>query len=628
MRSRRGQSGDSRRAERVHRSELGDRSDRRDSTRSSRRTERDSAASDRRDTAGSSRRSESTGRFNRRDQRSRDGARARGNRRRPTVQVPADLDHRIATDPLFDVVSLNGESWIEPYTGQAIPIKQDRIHTAKLFFTRSTSWRDREPLPIMQLVYLRWRHDLLSLLPREPRLRIFDKAGRGWLNPYTGNFHPEVRREKGKIRLPTIGAMAKVLTQAMPGAVGEMLTREALAGSVQRVKLEEAAVAQGDSVVINNPLLEADLERAQAVQTHMLAAMPQLDGYQFGVHYEAHSKVSGDFYEIMTMRDGRTLMVIGDVSGHGVQAALVVATALKSLRMLARDLEQLPDLLAALNDELNDDLLPGQFITVFAALLDPIRSHLQVLLAGHHPAMIANPDAPQMLRRVGKPGMALGLVAGKAFRASLHLDEVLLAEGDILLQCTDGLIEAINEDEVEFGIARIAGSLLSASDLQMDALVRQVAKDVTDFCNQDLEDDLTVLAFRREYSNESQLDSGELDYDFGRHSTMLDSDLTPSPSSIIATSSPNQAQILESGSIPNEIPAASIAHSVAKSEPSDDTPQPTPFITAGDDQPGPMSEDQWYESLHVPGMDPNDIKIADSTGEICIDIDIEEDEKG
>jgi phosphoserine phosphatase RsbU/P len=236
------------------------------------------------------------------------------------------------------------------------------------------------------------------------------------------------------------------------------------------------------------------MEKARNVQQNMLVDLPAIDGFELAVHFSPQAGVSGDFYDVLNLRSERVLFVVGDVSGHGMQAALVVATALKTLRFLARSASNLLGLLTMFNDEIRPDLLPGQFITLFAAELDPTSGNLTCIRAGHHAAVLANVDGEVMLRKVGRQGMAIGLAPGQLFAGSMHAEVVRLQPGDVLVQYTDGLTEASNDKNVEFGDARLYASIFNHLDGSLQELVDKIAGDVIKHVHGKMDDDLTIFA--------------------------------------------------------------------------------------------------------------------------------------
>ncbi|MCS6971171.1 MAG: serine/threonine-protein phosphatase [Planctomycetes bacterium] len=412
-------------------------------------------------------------------------------------QLPQDLLRRIDSDPLFQVTTSDGQQWINPYTGQPVPMSREgRTATARQHLADTGCWRDAAPLPLEQLETERWRLDLMRLMPHEPRLRIFLKDQRGWINPYNGGVVPGIERPDGKVTPRTVWQIAKHLAACPEARTGRMLEMPEL---LARARAHGAAHAQQETSLYQRqpPESEAarDLAQAQAVQQHMLADLPRPPGYELAVHLSPHAGVAGDFYEASTLSDGRLFLALGDVSGHGMQAALIVATAIKTLRFVARSTADLHELVARFNDEIKPDLVPGQFITLFAAVLDIPSRTLQCVRAGHQPAILMNLAREDVVRRIGIGGMAIGLASGATFRAALRLSTVQLLPGDVLVQCTDGALEAMNEAGVEFGEARYLASILHHYELSAQELVDGIAADVRSHAQgKGVSDDLTVLA--------------------------------------------------------------------------------------------------------------------------------------
>ena len=264
---------------------------------------------------------------------------------------------------------------------------------------------------------------------------------------------------------------------------------EIISGDPQRLL---ASLARGQSLMDSD-----DISRAQGLQARMLERIPSLAGYDIAVRYTAISGVGGDFYDIGPLSDGRVLITIGDVSGHGVQGALVVAMALKTLRLLRATIADPVELLLRFNDEVRPDLLPGQFMTLFLATLNPATGQVQVLLAGHHPGFLISQDA--VVTRVGSPGLVVGMLPREQVQATLTLRDVVMAPGAMLFQCTDGLLEAHRPDsEEEFGHERLSTALARSGQATKAATVLDaVEAELKLFTSGHLDDDLTLLALLR-----------------------------------------------------------------------------------------------------------------------------------
>jgi serine phosphatase RsbU (regulator of sigma subunit) len=421
--------------------------------------------------------------------------------RRP---LPSDLLRRLEIDPLFQVMTGDNQ-WIDPFSGEAVAATQGRIEAARTHFVESGSWRDREPMPIQQLYIIRWRIDLMRLLPVEPRLRIFGRDGR-WLNPFTGDLVGDIVREEGKITSHTITAMARILSTCEEALNGRLLDSQTLSGKIQQV-----GVSRHDSPTQANQVLSSDMAKARNVQQNMLVDIPTVEGYDCAVHFKPHSGVSGDFYEVITLKNGHVLFVLGDVSGHGMQAALVVATALKTLRFLARQTSNTTSLLVQFNDEIKPDLLPGQFITLFSAELDPVSGSLTCIRAGHHAGILLSMNGDTILRKVGKSGMAIGLAMGPIFAGSIHSEVVHLQPGDVLLQYTDGLTEGMNADGVEFGERQLYATMFNHVEKPGQEMVDAIAAEVMSHVEGNLDDDLTIFMLGKLPEPEEMVGNAEWD---------------------------------------------------------------------------------------------------------------------
>ena len=430
-----------------------------------------------------------------------------GIQRRPPARLPDEITRRVDQDPAFQVMTVDGLHWIEPFTAQLVPAGIGRAAAAREWLiTHPEVWRDRQPMDSGALEVVRIHHDLARRI--EPGGPFYDQRfclfapedlGLGWLNPCSGEFVPGVQRHEGRIVPRTLHEMARVLAANAEFRAGRLLDLNTLRTRGQAI----VAQVRGSRVAAATPAPVAaapapapgnDLDRARAVQQQLLPDLPSLDSYDIGVHFAPHSGISGDFYEVLPLRDGRILLAVGDVSGHGVQAALVVASALKTLRMLGRQAQDLATLIAHFNDEIKPDLPPGEFLTLCAALLDPSSGRCEIVRAGHHPALLANPTKATVLRRCGGSGMGIGLVTGQTFARTLKPEWLTMDPGDVLVFTTDGLAEAEHPDLGQFGEHRVCGHLLMNLDRNCQEISDSLAAAASEFAQGQPADDLTVLA--------------------------------------------------------------------------------------------------------------------------------------
>jgi predicted ester cyclase len=182
--------------------------------------------------------------------------------------------------------------------------------------------------------------------------------------------------------------------------------------------------------------LEQELEVARRIQQASLPKeVPQLEDWHIAPYYQPAREVGGDFYDFLELADGRLGVVVGDATGKGVPAALMMASTRSTLRAVAQACESPGDALRRVNDPLATDIPPNMFVTCFYAILDPKSATLSYANAGHDlPYLHRNGEAEELRAR----GMPLGLMPGMSYEEG----EASLGEGGCVLFYSDGLVEA------------------------------------------------------------------------------------------------------------------------------------------------------------------------------------------
>jgi sigma-B regulation protein RsbU (phosphoserine phosphatase) len=199
--------------------------------------------------------------------------------------------------------------------------------------------------------------------------------------------------------------------------------------------------------------------------------------------------VGGDFFNYFVLSDGRIALVMGDVSGKGVGAALLMANIQASLRLrLALD-QDLSTVAAALDADLEAHSPGHMYATLFVGVLDPRAGRLRYVNAGHHPQFVLRRAGG--LERMEATGLPVGLFAGHGHG---QLD-VALAPGDRLFFYTDGCTETENESGEAFGAGRLEEILQAGTDLRPDELLQRVQHALQQFSgSSELLDDATMMA--------------------------------------------------------------------------------------------------------------------------------------
>jgi serine phosphatase RsbU (regulator of sigma subunit) len=245
--------------------------------------------------------------------------------------------------------------------------------------------------------------------------------------------------------------------------------------------------------MVERELLERDLELARRIQKQFLpASMPAVSGYGFAVHFQPALAIGGDFYDFVDLPQGRVAIVVGDVSGKGVSAALYAARLTSELRHLAAGEVDAATILARANRALARGNDESMFATATLVVLEPSDGRLAVASAGHPlPIVVDRHGHVAMAGRAGDPPLGLDE------RAAFHEEFFELDEDDAVLLYTDGIVEAVNIKLDSFGDQRLHKAMIR-SDRTPEGILRTVVEQVEAFAgSQPQSDDLTAVCFRR-----------------------------------------------------------------------------------------------------------------------------------
>jgi serine phosphatase RsbU (regulator of sigma subunit) len=240
--------------------------------------------------------------------------------------------------------------------------------------------------------------------------------------------------------------------------------------------------------------VEQDLRVARNIQQASLPKeVPELEGWQISPFYQPAREVGGDFYDFFELDDGRLGLVVGDATGKGVSAALVMASARSMLHAVAQASDYSPGkVLRMTNDPLVTEIPPNMFVTCLYAILDPESGSLRYANAGH--------DVPYLRRRSGTAeelrarGMPLGLLPGMDYEEK----ETIVEADEAALFYSDGLVEAHAPKGEMFGFPRLR-ALIAEHGEEERSLEEALLEELYSFVGEDWEqeDDITLLTLRR-----------------------------------------------------------------------------------------------------------------------------------
>jgi serine phosphatase RsbU (regulator of sigma subunit)/predicted ester cyclase len=257
--------------------------------------------------------------------------------------------------------------------------------------------------------------------------------------------------------------------------------------------LAELAQQRLEQERIERERIEQELRVARRIQQASLPEeVPTLQGWQITPFYQPAREVGGDFYDFHLLSEGRLGVVVGDATGKGVPAALVMSTTLGMLQLAARALDSSSpgEVLAQVNETLLSRIPPNMFVTCFYAVLEPKSGHLVYANAGHDLPYLQHGGEAKELRARGMP---LGLMPSSSYEEK----EIVLDASESILFYSDGLVEAHDPEGQMFSFPRLRALIGEHAEKRSleEALLEELYSFVGEYWEQ--EDDITLLALRR-----------------------------------------------------------------------------------------------------------------------------------
>jgi sigma-B regulation protein RsbU (phosphoserine phosphatase) len=231
-----------------------------------------------------------------------------------------------------------------------------------------------------------------------------------------------------------------------------------------------------------------EYERAREIQEALLPKdIPQRAGYRISGIWQPARSIGGDYYDVIPVGERHLGLVIADVSGKGVTAALLMSNLQAAVKAFIADHAEPADLTGRVNRMICGNIAPAKFITFFYGLLDVESGRLLYTNAGHNPPLLVRQDSSSVALDAGGP--VLGVFRSAAFEQG----ETRLRPGDRLVLYTDGVSEAFDESQEEFGEDRLRSVIADHRGEDARELQMKIMRTVTGFCRGDFHDDATLL---------------------------------------------------------------------------------------------------------------------------------------
>ena len=257
------------------------------------------------------------------------------------------------------------------------------------------------------------------------------------------------------------------------------------------IALENAALHRQ---ALDKERLEREMQLAAEIQRGLLPGeMPQLGDVEVQGWNRPTRQVGGDYYGALELADGRQAVVVADVTGKGMPAALLVSTLHSALDLLLSDVDSAPETLARINQHIFESTSANKFITLIMVLYEPGADHFHFINAGHNPGLLV--DENDEVHQLMPGGLPLGLMPGSTYT----MGEMALRPDNLVCLFSDGITECESPDGEEWGEERLSEFLVAERRRPLDDLIRYLDQTVATFAEGlPQHDDQTVVLMRRD----------------------------------------------------------------------------------------------------------------------------------
>ncbi len=255
------------------------------------------------------------------------------------------------------------------------------------------------------------------------------------------------------------------------------------------------------NLLIEQKKLDFDLSLASNIQGMLLPKQfPKNNSIQIDAYYQPAQKVGGDLYDVFALPNNRIGIAIADVSGKGIPASILMAICQTNLRHLAQKHHSPSAVLKEMNFVMHPEIRQGMFITITYAILDTYANTITLARAGHELPLIFKYNDKEdnyAFERITSPGMALGMVPHEIFDGVIQDTLISFNPKDTFILYTDGITEATNKEDEEFGISRLNRSIVPSLNSSTKNINQKVITALEEFTEKTKNiDDLTLVTIK------------------------------------------------------------------------------------------------------------------------------------
>ena len=261
--------------------------------------------------------------------------------------------------------------------------------------------------------------------------------------------------------------------------------------SVASIRVENATLLEER---FQRERMETELQLATEIQQRFQpTAPPTIEGYQFqGISFSCY-EIGGDYYDFIRRPDGRMMIALGDVSGKGTAAALLMSSLHAAIHAQVSTRRDIAETIDSVNQYLADNTPANRFVTLFMAELDLPTGHIRYINAGHNPPLIGRIDGS--VQQLASGGFPLGIMPG----ADFEVGETHLDPGEVLVVYSDGVSEAVNPQDEEYGLPRLEEVVKRNRTASASGLRDRVESSLSAFTKTaPANDDITLVIVKRD----------------------------------------------------------------------------------------------------------------------------------
>ncbi|MGA1861752.1 SpoIIE family protein phosphatase [Deferribacter thermophilus] len=262
----------------------------------------------------------------------------------------------------------------------------------------------------------------------------------------------------------------------------------------QMMKLNEDLLKMNEKLKKAQEVIDEELRQVGEIQASLLPdKLPEINGFDFGAFYTPAEQAGGDYYDCIEMSNNYWGFTVADVSGHGIPAAVIMAITRAIMRSYTYDVISAAEALGMVNEILCDNIYTNDFVTMFYLVMNGVTGECNFASAGHNPLLYFD-KSEILVRKVTASGLFLGAFEEVEYEeGSFKMDE-----GDIAFMYTDGLVEAMNKKDEQYGYDRLINKIIMFHNEKCDDIIKYIIEDVKEFTEgRPFEDDITIFVIKK-----------------------------------------------------------------------------------------------------------------------------------